>query len=397
MGKWKEVKVADIANNIQYGYTGKTVVKGKIKYLRITDIQNQKVNWETVPISDISEEKEIEKYKLKINDILFARTGATVGKSFLIEELEPSIFASYLIRVQPKDRVFPKYLYLYFQSESYWKQIRAHEVGAAQPNVNGKKLGQIRFPLPPLPEQKRIVAKLDLLFADIDQAILLLEENIAYIHALIGSVLNEELSRFETKTEKIKNLLSEINSGFACNKSNEIPKGHVHLRTHNIDTSGNLNFDLMIKINPKKVDLKKNKIKKDDILFNNTNSKELVGKTALVDRDYDYGYSNHLTRIRLKENLILPEFFVNYMIDLHSQGYFLQICKKWIGQAGVNTSMLKDTEIKFPSIENQIILNKKIQSIKENCSSLLNQSNQKLTNLKALKSSLLDRAFMGEL
>ena len=49
--------------------------------------------------------------------------------------------------------------------------------------------------------------------------------------------------------------------------------------------------------------------------------------------------------------------FVNYMINLHSQGYFLQICKKWIGQAGVNTSMLLGTEIKFPSLENQIILN----------------------------------------
>ena len=85
------------------------------------------------------------------------------------------------------------------------------------------------------------------------------------------------------------------------------------------------------------------------------------------------------------------------MINLHSSGYFLQICKKWIGQAGVNTGMLKDTEIKFPSIENQIILNKKIEAIKESCTDLINQKTQKLNHLKALKSSLLDQAFKGEL
>ena len=287
--------------------------------------------------------------------------------------------------------------YITFFLETKIEEHLGKAVGAAIPNLSSNDIMSLKIPLPPLPEQQRIVAKLDGLFAKIDKAIGLLEENIEHIQALMGSVLDEELSRFETKTLKIKDVLSEINSGFACNKSNEIPDGYVHLRTHNIDTSGNLNFDLMVKINPKKVDKKKNQIKKGDILFNNTNSKELVGKTALVDQDYDYGYSNHLTRIRLKEDLVIPEFFVNYMINLHSSGYFLQICKKWIGQAGVNTGMLKDTEIKFPSIENQIILNKKIEAIKESCTDLINQKTQKLNHLKALKSSLLDQAFKGEL
>lgn len=241
-------------------------------------------------------------------------------------------------------------LFLAYTLKHFTEDITGLSNSTTFKEISTTAIKQFKIPLPPLPEQKRIVAKLDGLFEKIDQAIKLLEENIAHTEALMGSVLDEELSRFETKTAKIKDVLREINSGFACNKSNEIPKGYVHLRTHNIDTSGNLNFDLLVKINPIKVDKKKNQIKKGDILFNNTNSKELVGKTALVDQDYNYGYSNHLTRIRLKEDLILPEFFVNYMINLHSQGYFLQICKKWIGQAGVNTRMLKDISIKYPSV-----------------------------------------------
>lgn len=386
MGKWEEFKFEEVVNN----FDGKRVpIKaserkkskgGKYPYYGASGIIDY-----------------VDDFIFEGEHLLISEDGAN-----LLARVYPIAFKAdgkfwvnnhaHIVKAR-KEKTTNDFLEYYFSSID----ISEYVTGSAQPKLNQKKLNSVKIPLPPLTEQKRIVEKLDRIFTKIDQAISLLEENIEHTQALMGSVLDEELSRFETKTSKIKDVLSEINSGFACNKSNELPDGHVHLRTHNIDTEGNLNFDLMVRINPEKVDQKKSKIRKGDILFNNTNSKELVGKTALVDKDYDYGYSNHLTKIRLKEDLILPEFFVNYLVNLQSQGYFLQICKKWIGQAGVNTGMLKDIEIKFPSIKNQITLNKKIKKTKDKCSELIYQKTQKINHLKALKSSLLDQAFKGEL
>ncbi|WP_283635416.1 restriction endonuclease subunit S [Aquaticitalea lipolytica] len=397
MGKFEEIELKKIIG-FQNGFAFKSKLfkNNGLPIVRISNLQDGIISEKNIAFFNPEDySKDFTSYEINKGDLLIAMSGATTGK-ISINQNEKIYYLNQRVGKFIIDNETLKN-YITFFLETKIEEHLGKAVGAAIPNLSSNDIMSLKIPLPPLPEQQRIVAKLDGLFAKIDKAIGLLEENIEHIQALMGSVLDEELSRFETKTLKIKDVLSEINSGFACNKSNEIPDGYVHLRTHNIDTSGNLNFDLMVKINPKKVDKKKNQIKKGDILFNNTNSKELVGKTALVDQDYDYGYSNHLTRIRLKEDLVIPEFFVNYMINLHSSGYFLQICKKWIGQAGVNTGMLKDTEIKFPSIENQIILNKKIEAIKESCTDLINQKTQKLNHLKALKSSLLDQAFKGEL
>src|SRR5690606_17668552 len=124
-------------------------------------MQDDAVDWSTVPSCECSE-KEFKENELSVGDIVFARTGATTGKSFLIRHLpRPSVFASYLIRVRPTDEVDSKYLAYFFKSPQYWFQITAMAEGAAQPGVNSSKLKELEIPLPPLPEQKRIAAILD--------------------------------------------------------------------------------------------------------------------------------------------------------------------------------------------------------------------------------------------
>src|SRR5690606_39044929 len=99
-------------------------------------------------------------YLLEEGDLLFARTGATVGKSFLIRGTIPeAVFASYLIRVRTRKSVIDEvYLSYFFHTLAYWKQITEGQVGIGQPNVNGTKLKRLVIPLAPLPEQRRIVA-----------------------------------------------------------------------------------------------------------------------------------------------------------------------------------------------------------------------------------------------
>lgn len=158
---WKWVRWGDLSKFIQYGYNAPANSTGNIRMVRISDIQDSKVLWEKVPFCDIKED-EISKYLLEKNDILFARTGGTVGKSYLVKDVPvESIFAGYLIRTQYSSLLCPEYLIHFMKSSLYWKQLRNGTTITAQPNCNAKTLSKMMLPLPPLSEQKRIVAKLE--------------------------------------------------------------------------------------------------------------------------------------------------------------------------------------------------------------------------------------------
>ena len=157
---WVWTTVNTIAKSILYGVSESAKTSGKYRLLRITDIQNNSVQWDTVPYTDFDANK-AESYLLSDGDILFARTGATVGKSYLVRGLkEEVIYASYLIRVQTYDAVLPQYIKFYFESGYYWEQIVHESVGVGQPNVNGTILGNLNIPIPPIHEQSRIVSEL---------------------------------------------------------------------------------------------------------------------------------------------------------------------------------------------------------------------------------------------
>lgn len=162
---WEEKNLKNVSNSIQYGYTESANYK-KVgpKFLRITDIQDNNVSWVDVPYCVIDDDNR-KKYVLKNGDIVFARTGATVGKSYLIENLEEdAVYASYLIRVSiNRDLLIPKFVKHFFESKLYWNQIIDKQTGAGQPNVNGTKLGQIVLSYPKIEEQQKIVEKLDAL------------------------------------------------------------------------------------------------------------------------------------------------------------------------------------------------------------------------------------------
>ena len=158
---WKWVRWGDLSQSIQYGYNAPAQESGRIKMVRISDIQDGKVLWDSVPYCEIKED-DISTYLLEANDILFARTGGTVGKSYLVKEVsEEAIYAGYLIRTRYSSFLCPEYLKYFMESQLYWEQLRNGTIATAQPNCNGKTLSKMILPLPPLAEQKRIVEKLE--------------------------------------------------------------------------------------------------------------------------------------------------------------------------------------------------------------------------------------------
>lgn len=159
---WEWVRLGMVAEKIQYGFTASASSKGNVQFLRITDIQNDTVDWTQVPYCRVPENKICE-LLLSDGDILIARTGGTIGKNFLIRNCSAkSVFASYLIRIQPNSKVLhSQFLSSFLKSPFYWSFVTDNQRGAAQPNINGTVLSNMPLPMPPLDEQKRISSELE--------------------------------------------------------------------------------------------------------------------------------------------------------------------------------------------------------------------------------------------
>ena len=162
---WAWACWGELSYSIQYGYNAPAKESGRIKMVRISDIHDNIVDWSNVPFCDICE-KDISTYLLKENDILFARTGGTVGKSFLVKFVpEDAIYAGYLIRTRYSSELSAQYLKYFMESSLYWAQLREGTIATAQPNCNGQTLSKMLLPIPPLAEQQRIVDKINEIFA----------------------------------------------------------------------------------------------------------------------------------------------------------------------------------------------------------------------------------------
>ncbi len=183
---------------INYGYTAKASFdKGTYKFLRITDIQDSQVDWDTVPYCEV-EPKKISKMLLHDGDIVFARTGATTGKSFLLENPTDAVFASYLIRVSvDKANLLPRFVMHYFQSANYWQQVNDGISGAAQGGFNASKLAELRIPLIDKSLQKEIIERLDAVDRETRNLSTLFENKKNHLIALKAAILAKTLRASE--------------------------------------------------------------------------------------------------------------------------------------------------------------------------------------------------------
>ena len=158
---WRWVSVGDVCTNIQYGTSKKSSETGKVPVIRMGNLQGGRIVYDKLAYT--SDDSEIEKYPLEVNDLLFNRTNSMelVGKTAIYKGEMLAIYAGYLVRVTPVLMV-SDYLNYVMQTKYYWDYCRMVRIDAnGQSNINAEKLKRFVFPLPPLAEQKRIVAKLE--------------------------------------------------------------------------------------------------------------------------------------------------------------------------------------------------------------------------------------------
>ena len=159
-GKWDRVILREICDSVNYGYTAsaKSEPIGP-KFLRITDIVPDRIDWTSVPYCKIDDEK-FSRYRLKEGDIVIARTGATTGYAKRIRTKHQAVFASYLVRIRVDPNHDSQYVGFVIESDEYKRFIQLNLGGAAQPNANAQVLTSFPISLPPLPTQRKIAAVL---------------------------------------------------------------------------------------------------------------------------------------------------------------------------------------------------------------------------------------------
>jgi len=200
---WQVRTVKNTCEKPQYGYTESASDKPiGPKFLRITDITDKGVDWLKAPYCKCPQEL-INKYKLEKGDILFARIGATTGKSFIVEKCPFAVYASYLIRLRTKAELNPMYLYYFFNSEMYWKQIDAHKGSSLKKGVNGSILASLIFPFPKKQEQEEIAN----ILLSVDKKISQAESKKQTLQALFRTMLNQLM----TGKVRVKDLDFEVN------------------------------------------------------------------------------------------------------------------------------------------------------------------------------------------
>ncbi len=185
---WREVQLGDLVESLQYGFTAPAdfTVSGP-RLLRITDIENGAVDWSHVPGCSLDREQ-LEKYRLRRDDIVFARTGS-IEKAARIVNPPVAVFASYLIRGRPLIPELAAWLGLFVGSYSYVGQAKRMSAGIGRANVNAKNLARIRLPLPPTAEQARIVDTVDSYLSRLDAAVSSLDAAERKLKAYRASVL----------------------------------------------------------------------------------------------------------------------------------------------------------------------------------------------------------------
>ena len=383
---WVWATVNDISKSILYGVSESAKSEGKYKLLRITDIQDNQVDWGTVPFTDFDEDK-VSSYILHDGDIVFARTGATVGKSYLIKRLrQNAIYASYLIRVQTFDLILPEYVKLFFESGYYWEQIELGSVGIGQPNVNGTILGNLNIPLPSFAEQKRIVLKIERWFSLIDQ----IEQSKADLQTTIKQTrskildlaIHGKLVPQDPNDESAIELLKRINPDFTPCDNGHYPIGWIktilgELFSHNTGkalnssnkegifkdylTTSNVywnKFDFtVIKQMPfKESELDKCTVTKGDLLVCEGGD---IGRSAIWNFDYDICIQNHIHRLRPKIDLCVPFYYYTFVYLKENN----LIGGKGIGLLGLSSNALHKIELPLPPLAEQQRIVQKIEAL----------------------------------
>ena len=262
------------------------------------------------------------------------------------------------------------------------------------PSLKAAAVKKIKIPLPPLSEQRQIIARLRQELQDCDKINRVVESEFEKTRQISVALLRDTFRKMKINRcpfVALAKIIAEATSGFACGQRD--PKGIVQVRMHNISNEFALVWETVTRI-PKRALDPKHYFLPGDIVFNNTNSAALVGKSALfVGGKEPIVFSNHMTRLRVDREICLPEFLLLYLRDQWNQGLFSRICARWVGQSAVRSAKLMQLSIPLPPMAEQRRIVKFLHAQLEDIAKISAAVERQLESARALPQAVLRRAF----
>lgn len=292
------------------------------------------------------------------------------------------------------ERELSKEFLFYFLHFFDWEKAAENDVKLKGMTLNKAKLKEMNVSFPKSPsEQQRIVDILDAALGDIATAKANSKKNLQNARAIFDSHLQSVLLSKKWKWKTLGDVCESVEYGSSSKSKKE---GQVPvLRMGNIQ-DWKLDWKKLVYTSNKE-EIKKYLLKHNDVLFNRTNSPELVGKTAIYKSEMPAIFAGYLIRIHRKEDLLDADY-LNYFLNSQTAiDYGKTVVISSVNQANINGTKLKSYPIPLPSISEQKIIVKKLDDLREETQRLANIYKRKLAALEALKKSLLHQAFAGKL
>jgi type I restriction enzyme S subunit len=385
---WEWVTLGRICDKPEYGYTTSAKSEGSgPKFLRTTDISKGEINWKTVPFCKEPPSDE-DKYLLKGGDILISRAGS-VGESIVIKNPPRAVFASYLIRFKPKERLNPAYAGYYLKSNLFRVQLTSSSSGTTLKGVNASNLSKVKIPLPPLDTQRKIVAILD----KTEATQRLRAEADALTQELQRSVFLEIFGN-PVKNEKgwVKKPLREFGEIITGNtpprERAEYYGNHIEwIKSDNINTPFTYLTRSEEMLSKQGADVGRIAPKGSVLITSIAGSISCIGNTAIADREVAFNQ---------QINAIVPNKSVNpvflYHLFRNSQGYIQKFSTHSM-KGMISKGVLSSISLILPPVEIQDSFASIAQQIEE----IRNQQHESTYEVSSLLNALMSKAFIGEL
>ena len=416
---WEVVKLGDIfeiKQGKQLSSKEPTLNKIKRPFLRTSNVL-----WGKVDTSKLDEMYftvgEFESLKLEQGDVLVCE-GGDIGRTAIYEgDLPECAYQNHIHRLRARSSTTWSKFFMYWMNFAI--KLRHLYVSSGNvttiPNLSSSRLKNFQVPLPPLEEQKAVAYVLSTVQEAREKTEKIIEATKELKKSLMkhlftyGPVSLEEASRINLKETEIGEIPTDwevvklgdlqkkgclrIKNGFAQGNWNDEGIGIPQIRPFNITEDGRINFESMKYVQFSE-GIEDYALQPGDVIFNNTNSEELVGKTAYWNREGKFTLSNHMTLLRVEKNEILdPLFLASYLHKNWMDGFYLQVRRRYVNQASVTLNVLKELLIPLPPLPVQQRIAEILQTVDEK----IQAEEKKKQALDNLFNSMLHMLMSGKL
>lgn len=375
---------------------------GDFKYVTAKNIRRHGLDLTNITFVDRDTHKSIYKRcPVEKGDVLYIKDGATTGLAIVNPLDEEFSMLSSVALIRPVELLNADFLKCQLNSPELFVRMTGDMTGSAIRRLTLTTIGRQKIRIPPLTEQKRIVAKLDALSARSARARKDLERIDAlvarYKQAVLSKAFSGELTR-DWRQGTLDQVISESLVGLVRSKADQsVSGGTPYIRMNHFDLAGNWNSDNLTTVQLTSSELVLYQLRPNDLLFNTRNSFELVGKVALWDKTAGtHVFNNNILRLRFKSDVI-PKFALLQMRSPPFRTYLESVKSATTSVCAIYQKSLMRAPFHFPSTYRQKEIVRRIESAFDKIDRLAGEAKRALALVGRLDEAVLAKAFRGEL